>query len=279
MSSGGTPGFPTSAPSAATGPSPQPSVTTAAAPSTGGGPTLNADFLNELHRAVHPNTAAVQRCVVADDIEGLKATIAHDSDGFHPAYVSAATLNDDGWRVLHLAAMNNACAIVRWVIEECEGAERLSPTTTDNSWTPMHFAAYNGHERMCNVLRMHDAAIDAVDAYGDTPCDVATAAGHDRLVDILGANIAAREFAARQEEERQRLLREARLYEEKKQEELRRKQDEQERREATHRRKTERVKRNKEIRAALELERLSLQLQALASKERCAPRSSGTTSG
>jgi ankyrin repeat protein len=63
--------------------------------------------------------------------------------------------------------------------------------TDVNGWTPMHYAAWHGRERIVKLLLDHGSAIDALSIYCETPMQIAIRSSHDAVVMFLlenGAN-------------------------------------------------------------------------------------------
>ena len=58
--------------------------------------------------------------------------------------------------------------VVIFLLEECNGID-VNATTHDYLWTPLHLAYLYGHTHIAQCLIQHDADVDAVNSYGDTP--------------------------------------------------------------------------------------------------------------
>jgi ankyrin repeat protein len=61
----------------------------------------------------------------------------------------------------------------------------INATYTDGERTPLHAAAYNGHDEMVGFLIDRGAFVNPLDADGNTPLHLAAAAGHDGTVRAL----------------------------------------------------------------------------------------------
>eukprot|EP00672_Neobodo_designis_P023641 CAMPEP_0174833818 /NCGR_PEP_ID=MMETSP1114-20130205/4466_1 /TAXON_ID=312471 /ORGANISM="Neobodo designis, Strain CCAP 1951/1" /LENGTH=317 /DNA_ID=CAMNT_0016067713 /DNA_START=42 /DNA_END=992 /DNA_ORIENTATION=- len=211
----------------------------------------------------HPNAAAVAEAIVCDDVAGVQRALEIDGD-FADFYAMFA-LTDDGMATPHVAAANGAFQVLQWCVQQ--PGVTIDAGVPGNGWSPAHFAAFNGHDKICAMLKHHEANTDVVDAYGDSPCDVAEAAGNTLVVDVLGGNFAVREARRRMEEQRAALLREAKAYEEERQRQAREERELAEQQRQHQLRKRERLQRMRELRSKLELERLKLIQKWLASRQ------------
>lgn len=212
---------------------------------------------------VHPNALRVIAAIISDNVKDVQEALTVEGS-WDESYVML-TLNDVGMCIQHFAAANHAMQVAEWILAhpDCN----RNATTLDTKWTPAHFAAYNGDETMMSMLRRHECDLDRLDVYDETPCDIAVAVGHQLIVDMLGDSAAAREAAASAAAAREALLREAREFEMQRQEELRAQEAERVKKEQAAARKRDRVRRAKEIRSVLELERLNLIRKWLLARE------------
>ena len=74
----------------------------------------------------------------------------------------------NGGSLLHIAVKFNCFDVVIFLLEECSGID-VNATTHDYLWTPLHLAYLYGHTQIAQCLIQHDADVDAVNSYGDTP--------------------------------------------------------------------------------------------------------------
>lgn len=213
----------------------------------------------------HPNCAAVVAAILTDDVVAVQTALTIGGV-FDPLYATYA-LNDATMAVSHVAAANGAFGVLEWVAAQPDGAEDLAARVPSNGWTPCHFAAFNGRETICAFLRSQGVDPDTPDFYGDTPCDVAGAAGHSHIVDMLGGNAAAREARQKYEDERSRLLQEARAFEEERQRAAKAAKEAEEQKKLAAQRRSERIRQAKKLRAKLEDERLNLIRRWMLSRE------------
>jgi hypothetical protein len=212
--------------------------------------------------ALHPNAAAVRQAITQGDLNRVKSSLC--IGGHFEAELALTAIDETGMGALHFAAANGSFSIVEWC---CGLGIDLEVGVPGSGWTAAHFAAYNGYDRICAMLKHSNANTDKPDNYGDTPCDVATATDHHAVVDVLGGNAAIREARQRVEEERARLLQEAREFEEERQRQQRLAKEDGERKKAAETRRQERIRRAKELRATLELARLEQIQKWLQSRE------------
>ena len=76
------------------------------------------------------------------------------------------------------------------------GARALLATGAEKSgWTPLHAAAFHGHDELVALALARGAAVDAPNALGQTALHLACKQGHERVVERLvaaGADVARR---------------------------------------------------------------------------------------
>ncbi|MGD0815313.1 MAG: ankyrin repeat domain-containing protein [Verrucomicrobiota bacterium] len=61
-------------------------------------------------------------------------------------------------------------------------------TTDNNGWTPLHWAAYEGHMDLAELMLNNKAEVDANNKNGDTPLNRAAAKGHKSVAELLLAH-------------------------------------------------------------------------------------------
>jgi ankyrin repeat protein len=59
---------------------------------------------------------------------------------------------------------------------------------TDDGWTPLHFAAVNGHKEIVELLIAKSANVNAKNGSGETPLDWAIEKTHTEIADLLRKN-------------------------------------------------------------------------------------------
>ena len=59
-------------------------------------------------------------------------------------------------------------------------------------YTPLHYAAFQGHEEVARVLVEYGGEVNAQDARGETPLHIACRNGHEAVVRLLLESAAAR---------------------------------------------------------------------------------------
>ncbi|CAD7703204.1 unnamed protein product [Ostreobium quekettii] len=90
--------------------------------------------------------------------------------------------NPEHMALLHVAAQEGNCGV---------GSVLISPLGNDvdakdmNAWTPLHWAAYNGHVDMVALLMKHEADKDAKNRGGHTPLHLASSTGRKGVVQLL----------------------------------------------------------------------------------------------
>ncbi|KAJ7549705.1 hypothetical protein O6H91_07G063900 [Diphasiastrum complanatum] len=90
--------------------------------------------------------------------------------------------SEDGYTPLHFAARSGHLQACRLLLQYGASADRR---TRAGSATSLHRAAYAGHEEVALLLLEHGANPSAVDADGSTPIDKAGKQGHLSLESLL----------------------------------------------------------------------------------------------
>jgi len=98
-----------------------------------------------------------------------------------PGCVHKATIFN-GWSPLHYAAINGHLGCVSYLISQ--GATIDSPDT-DTETTPLHLACGNGHLPIASLLLEHGANPTIEDHFHATPLSLASEAGHEEVVQHL----------------------------------------------------------------------------------------------
>jgi hypothetical protein len=94
--------------------------------------------------------------------------------------------NRNGEQALQLAAWGGHLEAVKWLIEHGAPLER-----EDKQWGALHYAVFNGHEKVVSDLMARGANVNARAPNGATPLMLAAREGHERLARVLleaGAN-------------------------------------------------------------------------------------------
>jgi hypothetical protein len=94
--------------------------------------------------------------------------------------------NRNGEQALQLAAWGGHLEAVKWLIERGAPLER-----EDKQWGALHYAVFNGHEKVVSDLMARGANVNARAPNGATPLMLAAREGHERLARVLleaGAN-------------------------------------------------------------------------------------------
>jgi len=89
--------------------------------------------------------------------------------------------SNDGWTPLHLAAWNGRDSIVEMLL----AADADVDARTNAGWTPLHGAAWKGRDSIVEMLLAADADVDARTNDGWTPLHLAAQHGRDSIVEIL----------------------------------------------------------------------------------------------
>lgn len=98
----------------------------------------------------------------------------------------AGAAGEDRHRALALAAQFGYTEIVRLLLEAGEDPRRFNPTGFHAHSTPLHQAAFSGHEQTVRLLVAGGADVHARDKIWDgTPADWARHAGRDQIARLL----------------------------------------------------------------------------------------------
>ena len=90
--------------------------------------------------------------------------------------------NDDGWTPLHWAAFDGHLKVCRLLINE--GRADVHAVTNDNR-TPLHLAAWWGHVAVCRFLIEQGAIVNATNRFGWTPLHLAAQNGHVEVCQLM----------------------------------------------------------------------------------------------
>ena len=104
------------------------------------------------------------------------------------AKVPIEAQNNEGLSVLHRAAWDDKCAIVKLILAKGASIDAQDGST---KFTALHWAAWNGHVDMVELLLGADAKIDIQDNGGMTALHWAAKEGEKEVVELLldaGAN-------------------------------------------------------------------------------------------
>jgi ankyrin repeat protein len=129
---------------------------------------ISAGFRNtELHRVV-------ANAIVTDETTELKALLQHISD---------PNIEDStGQTALHHACNSGHLQVAKLLLS----LNGISLEVRDYiKWTPLHFAALNGNEKLIQLLLDSNADARAVDIRGQTPLHIAEARGNIAAMTLL----------------------------------------------------------------------------------------------
>ncbi|WP_337689622.1 ankyrin repeat domain-containing protein [Mycetohabitans sp. B46] len=87
-------------------------------------------------------------------------------------------LDRAGENAMMLAALNGEIGLVKQLIEKGAGVNK-------SGWTPLHYAATTGQDKVVKLLIDHAAYIDAASPNGTTPLMMAARGGHITTVKLL----------------------------------------------------------------------------------------------
>ena len=95
------------------------------------------------------------------------------------------------WQLCHYNCLDIFCNIRQACAVLIEMGAEIS-ARDDVNWTPLDYAAFNGHRKVLSLLLDNDAPVDACDSNKSTPLHHASCNGHEDCVGILlnyGASI------------------------------------------------------------------------------------------
>jgi len=92
-----------------------------------------------------------------------------------------STRDSTGRTPLHFAAYEGHEDVVELLL--AHGADVNAKA--DNGETPLHFAARKGYTNVVKLLWLHGADVDAKDNHGDTPLDLAAVYGNSAVAEVL----------------------------------------------------------------------------------------------
>lgn len=101
----------------------------------------------------------------------------------------------DGWTPLHLAAFFGHQEAAQLLLSRGASLEARSKSNFASANTPLHAAAANGSTEVVGLLLAAGADVNAVDGAGYTPLHIAAHAGNTTLVELLlsrGADVGAK---------------------------------------------------------------------------------------
>jgi ankyrin repeat protein len=113
-------------------------------------------------------------------LEELRNAVAQDRS------LLAAT-DDDGWTLLHWAALGGSTPIVAWLLEQGANVRAL----TRHEQTPLHMASTADNPEAAELLIQHGADVNAHAITRATPLHRAASDGADRVARVLLAHGAA----------------------------------------------------------------------------------------
>jgi ankyrin repeat protein len=119
--------------------------------------------------------AAINEAAQKGDLEPLKTMIKQN-----PSLVLSKNEND--MTLLHGAATLGLKNMAELLI--AKGAD-VNAKTDPGAWTPLHWAAGNGHVDVVKVMLAGKAKVDAKNSFGSTPLHRAVGANHEEVVKIL----------------------------------------------------------------------------------------------
>lgn len=110
-------------------------------------------------------------------------------------YVSAAAGEDPFGALNEALRVGASMGVLRAIVEIHIGGVGV-PNAKYNAWTPLHYAAWHGHDSLCELLVANGAAVNERDTYSNyTPLDWALSRHHDLAARYL-ATVGARRGVA-----------------------------------------------------------------------------------
>ena len=87
----------------------------------------------------------------------------------------------DLWTPLHYAASEGHKDVAELLLASKAGVNARA----DNGWTPLHHAALEGHKDVAELLLASKAEVNAKDNNGDTPLHLAVSEKHKDVAELL----------------------------------------------------------------------------------------------
>jgi ankyrin repeat protein len=94
---------------------------------------------------------------------------------------AASPLEGPGWTPLHYAAFEGHAHVVEYLLSIGANKNALAP----NGYTPLMLAIRNGHEAAARRLLEHDADTNIAGPHGETALAIAKQRGESKLADLL----------------------------------------------------------------------------------------------
>lgn len=148
---------------------------------------------------------AVPAALVHGEFEAVNALLRHGAKMDLPTATALGRLMDAGrllaasgkierHRAVALAAQYGRTDILQLLLDAGENANGFNPVGAHSHSTPLHQAAYHGHEAAVRLLRHYGAATDVRDLiFQATPLEWAQHAGQVAIVELLRARVAKTE--------------------------------------------------------------------------------------
>lgn len=96
----------------------------------------------------------------------------------------ASPLNKYGWTALHTACYAGQLELVRYFLEECDGADVNQ--LNSNGWNSLIFAVYGGHLDVIDFLMFETTVeIDSKDNTGKTAIQIAQEIKDDDILELF----------------------------------------------------------------------------------------------
>ncbi len=92
---------------------------------------------------------------------------------------------DNGLTTLHIAAQTGNFTVLKNVVSKLVKNKKSVDEVDSGGWTPLHYAAANGHLDLCEILIKEDADINASNDLDYTPLHLAAWQGHAEIILML----------------------------------------------------------------------------------------------